>query len=192
VVYGSILYFMVGLNPDRFPQFLGIAMSVSITAVSLGLLISAAMPTLEAANAVGPLLVIIMILFGGFYIDVESLPQVADLVPYVSIIRWAFQSFAINEYRGMVFECIPGKKCLQTGEQVLESLGFASKGLDFFLGGLYLLCVGFVLQAYIALLRSKAEYSVLNFVSKYSDASHRHRCWGPGSKRGDEFRYSNF
>ena len=144
-------------------------MSVSLTAVSLGLLVSAGMPTLEAAHAVGPLIVVVMILFGGFYIDVESLPQVADLVPYVSIIRWAFQSFAINEYRGMVFECIPGKKCLQTGEQVLESLGLAGKGLDYSLGGLYLLCTGFVVLAYIVLLRSKAEYSVLNFVgAKYA------------------------
>jgi len=162
-VYGSILYFLVGLNPDRFPQFLGIAMSVSLTSASLGLLVSAAMPTLEAALAVGPLIVIIMILFGGFYIDVESLPAVADLVPYLSIMRWSFQSFAINEYEGLVFECVPGKKCLQTGEQVLASLGFGGKGLDYSLGGLYLCCTGFIVMAYIVLLRSKAEYSPLNF-----------------------------
>ena len=154
-------------------------MSVSLTAVSLGLLVSAGMPTLEAAHAVGPLIAVVMILFGGFYIDVESFPLVADLVPCVSIVRWSFQSFTINEYRRMVFECIPGKKCLQTGEQVLESLGFAIKGLEFFLGGLHFLCAGFVLQAYIALLRSKAEYSVLN-----EGRSMRHHEGGVTQPRG--------
>ena len=165
--YGCILYFLVGLNPHRFGEFLGIAISVTFTAMCFGLMISAVMPTLEAANAVGPLLVVIMIMFGGFYIDIASLPKVADLVPYISILRWAFQSFAINEYRGLVFECEPGKMCLKTGEQVLTSLGFGDKTLNYPLGGLYINCAVFAFLAYVALLRSKAEYSPLNFTGKH-------------------------
>ena len=46
---------------------------------------------LEAANAVGPPLMIIGILFAGFYIKIGSLPIVADWVPYFSLFRWGFE-----------------------------------------------------------------------------------------------------
>jgi ABC-type multidrug transport system ATPase subunit len=168
ILYGSILYWLVELNPDRFWMFLFILISVSITSVSLGLLVSAVMPTFEAAVAVGPLIVVMMILFGGFYIDIESLPPVADLVPYVSIMRWSFQALTINEYKGLKFKCVEGKKCLETGEQVLESLGFDGVGVGFPLFGLYMLLLFLVLASYLILLRSEAQYSPLNFVgSKY-------------------------
>ena len=45
----------------------------------------------EAANAIGPPLMIIGILFAGFYIKIGSLPIVADWVPYFSLFRWSFE-----------------------------------------------------------------------------------------------------
>lgn len=68
VIYSSIVYWLVGLNSARFGQFIGIGMLTTCCAVSLGLAVSAAVPTVEAANAVGPPFLIIGILFGGFYI----------------------------------------------------------------------------------------------------------------------------
>ena len=61
---------MVGLNPATFGYALLIMMITSLTAVTLGLAVSSAVPTIEAANAVGPPFMIIGILFGGFYIDI--------------------------------------------------------------------------------------------------------------------------
>jgi hypothetical protein len=34
---------------------------------------------------------VIGILFGGFYINIDSLPIVANWIPYFSIFRWTFQ-----------------------------------------------------------------------------------------------------
>lgn len=45
----------------------------------------------EAANAIGPPLMIIGILFAGFYIKIGSLPIVANWVPYFSLFRWTFE-----------------------------------------------------------------------------------------------------
>lgn len=42
-----------------------------------------------------------MIVFGGFYINVESLPVAIQWLPYLSILRWSFSGMAINEFRGL-------------------------------------------------------------------------------------------
>jgi ABC-type multidrug transport system ATPase subunit len=168
VLYGVILYHTVGLREGGFSVFIGIILSVSVCSVALGMLVSAVMPTFEAAIGVGPLIVVVMILFAGFYIDINSLPEVANLVPYISILRWSFQALAINEYQGISFECEVGKKCLATGEQVLDSLGFEGKSVSYPISAVWLVCLFLTFSAYLILLRSKAEYSPLTFTgSKY-------------------------
>ena len=63
-------------------------MTISFSAISLGLAVSALVPTVDAANALAPILLVIGILFGGFYISVKDLPIVANWIPYMSILRW--------------------------------------------------------------------------------------------------------
>ena len=93
IVFGSIIYWIVGLNPgmDQFFQFLAILMLEALTSVALGLVISAFAPDVETANAFGPLPLLISLLFGGFFINIDSLPLIANLLPYTSFIRWVFQ-----------------------------------------------------------------------------------------------------
>jgi ABC-type multidrug transport system permease subunit len=71
-------------------------MMVSFVAIALGLAISALAPSVEAASAFGTPLVIVGILFGGFYISVNSLPIVANWIPYFSIFKWGFQALMVS------------------------------------------------------------------------------------------------
>ena len=135
---------MVGLRPEGFGIFIGLLMFEALIAITVGLCVSAAVPTVgtyftllystllystllystllyfiheskllhcfhtklychypflfsyilanaEAANALGPPLMIIGILFAGFYIKISSLPIVANWVPYFSFFHWTFQ-----------------------------------------------------------------------------------------------------
>eukprot|EP01041_Mallomonas_annulata_P001000 gene1000-1966_t len=106
-VFCLISYYLAGLNPapDRFVIFFLIVMLEALTAISLGMAISALVPSVEAANAMGPPVLIINVLFGGYYINLSTIPVVANLLPYVSIIRWGFEAVSINEMRGRTFEC---------------------------------------------------------------------------------------
>jgi len=160
-VYCCILYWLAGLNPDRFGQFFSIAALETLVAVSLGLGVSAIMPTIEAANAVGPICIIIGLLFGGFYIDVGSLPIVANWIPYVSFIRWAFEAFCINEFKDLKFDCYgaPPGACIKTGEQVLASLSFDGATTGDAVMGLGLCGLGFLAFAYLVLYNSRAVYT---------------------------------
>ena len=107
VIFGSILYFIVGLNPgpDNFFVFLGALMLEASAAIALGLVVSAAAPTVEAAIDFGPLTLIISLLFGGFFINLQSLPMVAEWLPNISFLRWTFGSLATNEFTGETFTC---------------------------------------------------------------------------------------
>ena len=105
LVYSCIVYWLVGLRPAGFGYFILIVMFEAIVAISLGLGISAAAPSVEFANAFGPILMIIGILFGGFYIDIGSLPIVANWIPYFSMFRWTFEALCVNEYTGLTFTC---------------------------------------------------------------------------------------
>ena len=51
------MYFIVGLDNDKFIFFLLITMLEALTGVALGLWVSAMTPNIDAANALGPPLV---------------------------------------------------------------------------------------------------------------------------------------
>ena len=60
-----------------------------------------------------------MILFGGFYINIESLPVWLRWVQYLSLMRFAFEGLCVNEMKDLVFSCDDieeGGACVETGE----------------------------------------------------------------------------
>ena len=92
------------LHPIYRPsgQFLLIILLETAMVTMVGLMVSAVAPNIEAANAMGIPLVIVSLVFGGFYINLETLPPVAEWMPYLSVIRWPFEALAINEFTGEV------------------------------------------------------------------------------------------
>lgn len=76
-------------DAGNFLVFLLLLTSVGFCAIGLGMIIASAAPTTEAANAIAPLFVVLMILFGGFYINIESLPVWLQWVQYLSLMRCA-------------------------------------------------------------------------------------------------------
>lgn len=126
LLFGSILYPMARLHPtlSRFGKFCGIVTIESFAASAMGLTVGAMVPTTEAAMAVGPSLMTVFLVFGGYYVNADNTPIVFRWIPRVSLIRWAFQGLCINEFRGLQFEH-QHPFDLQTGEQALERLSFA-------------------------------------------------------------------
>jgi ABC-type multidrug transport system ATPase subunit len=66
-VYGCIVYWIAGLDPNRFGYFILILLLLAATAISLGLAVSAVSPNADVANAMGVPLTIVALIFGGFY-----------------------------------------------------------------------------------------------------------------------------
>jgi len=96
------------MNPDRFWQFIALIFYTIVSGLGFGMFVSACSSSSGMANAVGIPCVVIFLLFAGFYIIVNSLPVVANLIPYISFMRWGFQMLVVNEFKGATFECVPG------------------------------------------------------------------------------------
>nr|GMD18471.1 ABC transporter G family member 7 isoform X2 [Ipomoea batatas] len=125
LLFGSIMYPMTRLHPtiSRFGKFCGIVTMESFAASAMGLTVGAMVPTTEAAMALGPSLMTVFIVFGGYYVNSDNTPVIFRWIPRVSLIRWAFQGLCINEFSGLQFEH-QNSFDIQYGEQQLERLSF--------------------------------------------------------------------
>ncbi|XXG74246.1 hypothetical protein AAC387_Pa07g3015 [Persea americana] len=125
LMFGTILYPMARLHPSlsRFGKFSGIVTVESFAASAMGLTVGAMAPTTEAAMALGPSLMTVFIVFGGYYVNAENTPVIFRWIPRVSLIRWAFQGLCLNEFSGLQFDRQQSFD-IQTGEQALERLSF--------------------------------------------------------------------
>jgi ABC-type multidrug transport system ATPase subunit len=175
ILYACIVYLLVNLNPDGFYNLISILILESLVSVSLGLCVSAVSPNIEIANALGPPFLVIAILFGGFYINIESLPIIADLIPYFSFLKWSFEALAINEFSGLTFECNGfggNSTCTDTGEAALSNLSFGDHSLGYPVFGLACLLIAFMSAACLILTLTNLKYITLGHEgSKYKKVS---------------------
>jgi len=132
-----------------------------LSAISMGLCISAVVPNIEVANVIGPIVIVITLLFGGFYINISSLPIVANWVPYASFMKWTYEALCINEFKGENFSCDKGPQgaCEKTGDEVLVRLSFTDTIEEACFG------LGMVLLAITSLAILLLHYSKLTYVS---------------------------
>lgn len=64
-------------------------------------------------------------------VNIDSLPIVADWIPYISFIRWAFEAFCINQFQDETYSCDSNNTgCVPDGETVLRNLSFDNESLS--------------------------------------------------------------
>ena len=164
--FGTIVFWVVGLgNGDwmNFLVFLCLLAAIGFCAIGLGMIIASAAPTPESANAIAPLFVVLMILFGGFYINIDSLPDWLQWVQYLSLMRYAFEGLAVNEFSSAVFTCEDVKEdgaCIEDGREVLDRLSFTMSVPEVFKCLVIFFCIEH-LVAYVILSVSAKKYQVL-------------------------------
>ncbi|KAL6044325.1 putative ATP-dependent permease ADP1 [Balamuthia mandrillaris] len=129
IVFGSIVYWMVGLQAEADKFFIYLATVIIITniAQTKGLLVSVGLD-LKASLALFPVTVIPMLLVGGFFLNVENTPPYFIWLQYISYFFYAFMVLGINEFEDGNFYCdsdeLQNGECpVTTGEQVLEDRG---------------------------------------------------------------------
>eukprot|EP00123_Amoebidium_parasiticum_P015471 comp22988_c0_seq1/m.36596 comp22988_c0_seq1/g.36596 ORF comp22988_c0_seq1/g.36596 comp22988_c0_seq1/m.36596 type:complete len:647 (-) comp22988_c0_seq1:242-2182(-) len=128
IIFGTITYWMLGLQASaaKFFFFLLTLVTHHFTSQGIGLLLSAATPSIQVGQAVGPVLIVLLMLFGGFYLNSDDIWVGFKWIEYISFITYTFRALVINEFEGLTFTCEPGR-CLSTGDQVLDMLGMAGK-----------------------------------------------------------------
>ena len=105
VTVTTIIYVMTGLKPtvDAFLLTMMVVLITCFTAGSLGLLIGAAFLNLKRAQSVATILMLTIMLTGGFF--VRDIPVWLSWISYLSYIQYAWDALINIHLKGRVPEC---------------------------------------------------------------------------------------
>lgn len=131
-----------------------IASSVNCLEFPPGYLISCLAKSTQMALALGPMIMVPLFLFGGFFLRNGSVPVYFEWLRYLSWFMYANEALSINQWSGVSFNdtlspC-PDKVC--EGDFILQQFDFNPDLFYRDIGCLFALIAGFRLLAFIALL----------------------------------------
>ncbi|XP_065217450.1 protein white-like [Planococcus citri] len=156
IMFTCIVYYVIGLNPSfvHFITCVLIVVLVSTAATSFGYLVSCASPTVTVALSIGPPLIIPFLLFGGFFLNVGSIPPYFEWLSYLSWFKYGTEALYINQWNDIYNITCEGSNttCYKNGHVVLEAYNFKEWHLLPDMGLLVLLIIGFRGFAFLGLL----------------------------------------
>lgn len=159
IILLSIAYWMSGLKETSEAFFLacGIGLLICHTSVSFGYLVSTATDSLSSAIAAGPILILPLLMFGGFFVSNNTIPDSLKWLKYMSWFNFGFENLMINQWRDVkeIDGCgkTTSQHCLRNGDQVLD---FYQLNEDNFKRNFWLMAAQLVfyrILAYVFLLR---------------------------------------
>jgi len=130
-----------------------------LVAGSLFMCIGAFSPNVQIAQIFSPLITVLFMLFGGFYVNVDNIPKYYYPLYYLSFFNYGFEILCYNEFNGwgnpLQFTCSDASSvCIQNGNQELALLGYSDVTNQTILNDfiiLWSMVIGYRLIAYIAL-----------------------------------------
>jgi len=159
VIYAIIIYFSVGLRREAGAFFVYLALSLStvFAGQSIGLIISLAVPDFALANCISFVAVLLIMLFGGFYVGVERIPEWLAWFRYLSFVFWGYSGMIINEFGNNEIPCDQaspgeyGEACPIDGDLVVKSMGYGDLSVGLCVGMLLLISFSMRFLGYVAL-----------------------------------------
>jgi ATP-binding cassette subfamily G (WHITE) protein 2 len=156
-VFGALAYPALGFQPEwgHFAWFQLVLVSTAVASGALCYFVSSAVGVFALANLVVTVCYVVMMLFGGLLVNLDTLPAALHWLQYFSIFKQGYSALAITELHGLKFELAPFVSI--SGDKYLEEQGFATQdrprnvGLLLASAGLYLFL------AYVCLLRLRKE-----------------------------------
>eukprot|EP01104_Vermistella_antarctica_P018239 TRINITY_DN6684_c0_g1_i1.p1 TRINITY_DN6684_c0_g1~~TRINITY_DN6684_c0_g1_i1.p1 ORF type:complete len:692 (+),score=176.21 TRINITY_DN6684_c0_g1_i1:91-2166(+) len=161
-VFSSIVYWSAGLQAvfTRFLIYVLAECTITCVAASMFLMIGAFSPSITIAQIIAPVLNVLFLLFGGFFINTANIPVYYTPIHYLSFFKYAFEIIAYNEMTGLTFTCTSaqencnGDECtcpIPDGDAELEILGFDKVNIWLNFAILGSMVVGYRILAYIFL-----------------------------------------
>jgi len=125
--YGSTIYYMANLRHgwEHYFTYMLVMVLENFVGIGLGMVLSASLKSVEMAPQIAPAVVIVFLMFSGFFLNDDSIPVYLSWLKYISFIRYAYQALSVNEFRGAIFEpSSPPKPYDMNGDQFLAAQNF--------------------------------------------------------------------
>lgn len=154
--FGLVTYWWIGLqeSSSKIGIFFASMMLFNVTVEGLSMCISIASPTAGVATLASTVLLLLMVLFGGLYVNVETVTDALSWLKYVSLFHYAYEALLSNEMEGLLvtfnvpdFPPVPNVR----GEVYLGTLNMSHGRIGTNLAALGGFCVGFYLLGYLLL-----------------------------------------
>ncbi|XP_076902867.1 ABC transporter G family member 5-like [Bidens hawaiensis] len=127
ILFGTPLYWLVGLNPNffAFSWFLLLIWLILYTANSVVVCFSALVPNFIVGNSVISGVMGSFFLFSGYFVSKQGMPKYWIFMHYISLYKYPFEGLLRNEFSGGEGKCLEYLfgKCLVSGEDVLRETG---------------------------------------------------------------------
>ncbi|XP_031568131.1 protein white-like [Actinia tenebrosa] len=161
----SVSYWMIGLRPELLPFIYAFAILAALTnvAISYGYVISSLSPSVEGASALGPPLMLPLMLFGGFFLKDSTVPVYFIWIKYISWFRYGFELLIVNQWDsyGKIDNCSSRNQtsslCIPNGDAAIDFLGLKKDTFMIDIYALLALFVGFRIMAFLLLLRRSSK-----------------------------------
>eukprot|EP00903_Cladosiphon_okamuranus_P006188 g6085.t1 len=169
ILYATTVYWCVGLTADAgvFFKFLLLFMGQVIVGQSIGLLISTAIADVFTAQSFSFVLILSLMLFGGFYVNNNNVPEGLRWLKYLSFLFYGFGGLLHNEFYGREFpcedttgkglsgleQCAEGGTGIVTGQTILEEFGFPDVNVWQNIGVLAAMIIAFRTLTYVLMRR---------------------------------------
>eukprot|EP00644_Phytophthora_capsici_P014687 jgi/Phyca11/11692/fgenesh1_pm.PHYCAscaffold_78_\ len=111
VVFGSIVYWMCGFVDTIGAFFLFLIMlgMTNLAFTAFFFFLASAAPNFNVANPISSVTILFFILFGGFIITKEQIPDYLIWVYWINPIAWCVRALAVNQYSDSAFDkCVYG------------------------------------------------------------------------------------
>ncbi|KAJ8022612.1 ATP-binding cassette sub-family G member 2 [Holothuria leucospilota] len=160
IFYCTISYWMIGLRPEAGPFFfytLNLLLT-TYTATAMAFVVSSSVSMAAIGTLVIAICYVLMMVFSGLLVNINSLPVWLRWLQYLSIFRYSQNALAINELSGMEFcskNADPLNVTCTDGNVYLERQGidYSTWGLWQNEVALFSMTLGFLFLAYIQLRR---------------------------------------
>ncbi|KAJ5077389.1 abc-2 type transporter [Anaeramoeba ignava] len=112
-------------NPKHWFILILFCILSSVAGSAFGLMVSAATRTPETALIIAPVMLVPMIIFCGFMINLDNITKALSWIQYIDPIKYSFFVVVKNEFTGLKFTCtqselVQGVCPITTGEQFLK------------------------------------------------------------------------
>jgi ATP-binding cassette subfamily G (WHITE) protein 1 len=121
-IFALPVYWMVGLyaQPREFFTFLAILFVHVTTATMLGIMVSSGVPNSRVGQIVGPMIIVVFLIFGGQIVNVNTTPVVFRWIRWISLIYLSYSALSQNQFNQITFDCGKAMACTPNGSNVLE------------------------------------------------------------------------